>query len=213
MKAGRYKALSTQYRFLNWLQSSVLISLAVHWVFQGMLYMDRTERTYKLMIDVVLALAFVVGLGFSVANVAAGLLVGHSLNFVFNGQINVVLKNFGISRADAGSLMHYIDQLVGRVNAERSIAFAAAYGSLSRDMLGDKSDVDIRLLRRPGVMNGLRSVTFGLQERARALFTGIPLDLYVVDTERSLAKLRRDEPAFVLKPVHRSPTESRGDDA
>jgi hypothetical protein len=41
----------------------------------------------------------------------------------------------------------------------------------------------VRFIRYPGVWNGLRACWFTLGERTRALFSGLALDAYVLDSE------------------------------
>jgi hypothetical protein len=45
----------------------------------------------------------------------------------------------------------------------------------------------VRFIRHPGVWNGLRACWFTLSERTRALFSGVALDAYVLDSEVALA--------------------------
>jgi hypothetical protein len=49
-----------------------------------------------------------------------------------------------------------------------------------------------------GLANGIRACWFALKERTRAFFSGYPLDVYVLDSERPLDKLRADESPIVL---------------
>lgn len=199
MRQRRYKALQTSNPVLNHIQSSMVASLAVHWVFQGMLYMDRTERLFKIVLDAIIIAAFVVTFGFASQTLIIGFLIGHTLNFVFNGQINVVLKSFGISRVKKDGLLGFLDEFARRVDGEPSIFYAAAFGSVSREQLADSSDIDIRVIRAPGLLAALRSCVFVMVERTRAMLTGVPLDIFVLDNERGLAKLRADEPPLTIK--------------
>jgi hypothetical protein len=199
MRHRRYKVLQTSNPVLNYVQSNIIASLAVHWVFQGMLYMDRTERLFKMALDVIVVTTFLVTLGLSTHTLIIGFLVGHTLNFVFNGQINGVLKCFGISRASKGDLVRYLDEFARRVNGEPSICYAAAFGSVSRGQIGDSSDIDIRLIRAPGLLSAFRSCVLVMGERTRAFLTGVPLDIFLLDNELGLTKLRPDEPPRILK--------------
>ena len=199
MKPTRYKALKTENHFLNMLQSSITISLAVHWVFQGMLYMDRTERLFKLAVDAFIILLFVAVTGLSTNTLVAGFVFAHTLNFMFNGHINGLLKCFGISRASEEKLIRYFDAVSKRMHDEPSIRYAAAFGSLSRGELSDTSDVDIRVIRHPGFVHALQSCTFVFLERSRVLLTGVPLDIYVLDSRTGLSKIRADEPPQIMK--------------
>jgi hypothetical protein len=50
-------------------------------------------------------------------------------------------------------------------------------------------------------MNGIRAAWFLLKERTRALFSKFPLDMYVLDSERSLRdrRLKADEQPVLLE--------------
>jgi predicted nucleotidyltransferase len=175
-----------------------IVALSVHWVFQGMLNMDRTERLLRIGAEVVLMgislLLFVLAgkLPLIWAAVAA-FLVAHTLNFLFNGQIWVVLKHFGLVRHSRAEFDEYLCQLSERVMAEPSIEYAAAYGSLVRGEWRPTSDLDVRLVRKPGVVSSLRACWFVLQERTRALINKFPLDVFVLDGPELLAEMRDDE--------------------
>ncbi|MBI3242591.1 MAG: hypothetical protein HYZ49_09900 [Chloroflexi bacterium] len=188
-----------------WLQpllSNPVVALSVHWVFQGMTYMDRTERLFKLGIDLLLAVAlFPIMLGWSgrwpwACVLAVGL--AHTFNFLLNGQPWVVLKHFGRVRHSREEFEDYIAALTARAQAELSIAYLAVYGSPARGKWTPASDLDVRLVRQPGVMNALRACLLVLRERTRATFRRFPLDIYVLDSRAGLSKLRPDEPPRVL---------------
>jgi predicted nucleotidyltransferase len=72
------------------------------------------------------------------------------------------------------------------------------YGSLTRGELRPTSDLDVRLIRRPGLVNGLRACWFVLRERTRAHLTGFPIDFLVLDSPRLLKRMRPDEPPLVI---------------
>ena len=199
MKQRGYRAVASRSLVARYVQSSILLSLVSHWLFQSLLYMDRTERRFKLALNVLLTALFVQMAGPTLAHLVLGLLLAHTLNFIFNGQINAVLKNFGYSRTTLEDLMVFLQAFGERASREPSIRYAAAFGSLSRGELSDTSDVDIRVIRRAGLGHALRSCTFVLLERSRALFTGVPLDIYVLDSDVGLSRIRADEPAHILK--------------
>jgi predicted nucleotidyltransferase len=198
-RAHRYKVLTTDSRLVNRLQSSLVLALLSHWLFQGLLYMDRTERWFKVGLDAVLTILYLAVAGFYWPNLLIAISVAHTLNFLLNGQINVVFKNFGISGANEERLQHYLQGLGNRLQHEPSILYALAFGSLVRSELHDSSDLDIRVVRRTGISSGLRSCAFVLLERARATLNGIPLDVYVLDTEQRLSMMRSDEQPHYLK--------------
>jgi predicted nucleotidyltransferase len=177
------------------------IALGLHWVFQSLFYMDSTERRFKLSLDLLLTLAFAPALNLLLADGMAwvlGFLLAHTLNFLFNSQIWGVLKTYGYEQQPYAKFTQYLDQLGYRAAVEPSIDRLIVYGSLARQEWSPASDLDARILRKIGFLNGLRACWFLLKERSRALFNRFPLDLYVIDDINSLYKLRADEIGIVL---------------
>lgn len=169
--------------------------------------MDRTERLFKLATDLVLTLGLIaVGLDWPFA-----LIVAHTLNLLLNGQLNALLKNFGLVRVSIEQLEAYVVGLERRAQAEPSLGFAAIYGSLARAD-GRARDIDVRYIRAQGLWNGLRACAWNARERMSAMLGGIPYDGYVLDSAMPLGRLRQDEKPRVLKgllPSARDPDEPR----
>lgn len=197
----RAKTVDVKSRFVKRLLQNFWFALFAHWVFQGLLYMDKTERAFKISIDLFVMSIYVFAFGLSFETILVGLMFGHTLNFVFNGQINVVLKNFGLIRNDERKLKCYLASLQVRIRLRKSVCFGAVYGSLSRSELRDTSDLDIRLVRNKGLIYALDACLFVAMERTRAFMSGIPLDIYVCDSRLTVRGLNPKEiaNAFVLK--------------
>ena len=178
-----------------------LPAILVHWLFQGLLYMDATERAFKLSIDLALTALFSVVLVQWLpwyTSVGVSLLLAHTINYLCNAQIYVVLKHFGDVRYTWEEVEAYIKGLKERIVNEPGIRYAAAYGSLARGEMKPTSDLDVRLVRGPGFINGVRACWFVLRERSRAFWRRFPLDIYVLDSPQPLQWLRPDEPGIVL---------------
>jgi hypothetical protein len=189
-----------QSPFLRLLARSPLLALAAHWALQGLLYMDRTERWAKLGLDLGLALFTRLLLGRSLPALvawSAAVVIAHTANLLLNGHLWGVLKHCGLvhhSRRDFG---RYVEGFLGRALNEPAIESVWICGGLSREAWSPASDLDARLLRRPGAIYGARACWHLLRERSRALWARFPLDAYVVDSGAGL--LRRgisltDEP-------------------
>jgi predicted nucleotidyltransferase len=182
-------------------QMPVTVAVAIHWTMQSMLYADPTERRFKLFLDALLTATG--GLIFSrwwpkpIAWPAAFLLA-HTLNFLSNAQLCALLKNYGFISHNYEEFEEYVQQLRKRAEREHSLRSTVIYGSLSRQAWSPSSDLDLRIIRHPGFINGVRSCWFLLRERTRALINGFPLDAYVLDSTDSLKKLRSDEKAIYL---------------
>lgn len=180
---------------LRCLLRSPLAALAAHWLFQGLLYMDAAERRFKLLLDVLLTVLMAIPLLLCFRGRtawAAAFLLAHTLNFLLNGQLWGVLKHYGIGRLSRAGFHSYLCRLACRIGNEPSILWAGVYGSLVRGNWSSTSDLDIRLVRKPGVINALRACLFVLSERSRALIRRCPLDIYVLDDLGQLAAMRED---------------------
>jgi predicted nucleotidyltransferase len=164
--------------------------------------MDPTERRVKLGLNLILALLF--GWLFkrrlpSLPAFGLGLLTAHSLNFLFNGQIYGVLKHFGGVRHSWDEFNREVERMRDVVAEEPDILYAAAYGSLARSEWSPTSDLDVRVVRAPGLRSALRTSWFAIRERTRANFKGFPLDLYVLDSYESLLRMSEKEPVELTR--------------
>ncbi len=178
-----------------------LPALISHWTFQSLFYMDNTERLFKLGLDVVLT----AGIAYLLkpwmpwrAALLAAFIIAHTLNFLFNGHLWGLLKNYGLVQTTREAFERYVHGLSWRARQERSIQHLYVYGSLARQEWSASSDLDARLVRRPGFVYALRACWFVLCERSRALVARFPLDLYVIDRTNNLHNLRSDEKAVDL---------------
>jgi thymidylate kinase/predicted nucleotidyltransferase len=172
-------------------------ALFVHWLFQGLFYMDPTERRVKLGLNLILTLLF--GSLFktrlpSLPAFGLGLITAHTLNFLFNGQIFGVLKHFGGVRHTWEEFNSEVERMRSVIAKEPDIVYAAAYGSLARSQWSPTSDLDLRLVRAPGLRSAIRTSWFAIRERARANFKRFPLDLYVLDSYDSLMRMSEKDP-------------------
>lgn len=174
-----------------------VIAAGGHWLFQSMLYMDRSERRFKLALDAVLAIVFALLLSiwweWPVA-IVTGIFVAHTLNFIFNAQMCALGANYGLVHLAPGQLTAYAQAIGRRARQNPAIVYAAVCGSLAHDAGRSDSDLDVRILRRPGLINGLRAAWFILTERSRSLFNWFPLDIYLFDSDEAVrAKLKSHE--------------------
>lgn len=174
--------------FLGRLARRPAVAVASHWLFQSVFYMDRTERTFKLGLELTLLLAFGMGLApLLPAEVAwlLALVLAHSVNFLCNGHLWGALKHYGLVQHSYEEFDAYVQHLGERVRREPSILRSTVIGSVSRGAWKPTSDIDVRLVRRAGLSNGLRACWFVMGERTRALLAGFPLDMYVLDNVAS----------------------------
>lgn len=178
-----------------------VLAVILHWIFQSLFYMDPTERWFKISLDYLMAGAIAMVLRLFLAPLAAlavAIALAHTINFLLNGQLWGVLKHYGLVYTTPQAFEQYLSGLSLRALKEPSIQNLYVYGSLARQEWSPLSDLDVRLVRHPGVLNGLRACWFVLKERSRALLARFPIDIYVMDQASSLNKLRPDEPAVAI---------------
>ena len=164
--------------------------------------MDTSEKIFFALLDCIFCILFFFLAAASfvspVYSMLMGVVTGHTLHWLFDGHFYVLLKKLGYAHTEASQFDDYIAKLTQRAKREPSVAAVAAFGSLSRGQLTPKSDLDVRVIRHPGVVNGLKACFFTFLERSRALLVSLPLDIYTLDNIRGLKKLRSDEPPVIL---------------
>lgn len=168
------------------------------WLFQGILYMDKTERIFKICIDVILFVIFSILLKHINVplNFILAFFIAHTINWILNGHIYVLFKNLELVNTRKIEFENYLDSLEQKAINESSIICVVLFGSLSRDELDEMSDLDVRIVRRSGVVNGIRSSFFVMRERLESFFKRFPLDIYLLDDYKGFSKL--DEDGIVL---------------
>jgi hypothetical protein len=174
----------------RWLLRNPLLAMASHWTFQSLLYMDTTERWFKIGLDVILTVVIGAGLSLWLTWPLAGLiafLLAHTLNFLFNGHLWGALKHYGLVTMPPEVFECNLRSILKRAQTEPAIRRVLVGGGVARGNWTPASDIDVRFIRHPGVWNGLRACWFTLSERTRALFSGVALDAYVLDSEVALA--------------------------
>lgn len=203
-KLSPYGYAKTDRAFSQRLFGLPFVAIASHWVFQSILYMDTTERIFKLLVDVVLtipiALFFWAWMPSALAIMLA-LVIAHTLNFLFNGQLWGILKHYGYVTHTFAEFFQYLQGFSDRLTNEQAFSSAVIIGGLSREIWAPNSDLDIRLIRLPGIKNGILASFFTLKERTRALYHKFPIDIYVFDSRKPLFKNCSDESFFTLQDV------------
>lgn len=161
------------------------------WIFQGLLYMDATERFFKILLNALLFFPFYLIFKIyapTILSIVLALVLAHTLNWIFNGKIFVALKHLKVTKTQRKQFIQYLVNLKRKVKKENSILAVATFGSLSRKELKNISDLDVKIIRKPGIVNGFRSCFFVFLEKSKASLSKFPLDIYVLDSANSLLK-------------------------
>jgi predicted nucleotidyltransferase len=158
--------------------------------------MDRTERAFKISLELCLAAwAYVLASRVPIQRrhrLGLALLIAHTANLLANGHLRAAMKWHGHSY-DPDVRDRSITAIARRLARLGSVQDVFIYGSLSRGDFGPSSDLDLRVLRTPGAMNGIAACGAVAAERFRAMVTGVPLDIFVWDSPSRAQSMRQDE--------------------
>lgn len=177
-----------------------------NWIHQGFFYLDRTEMFFRVIWELIpFSLCFyflteMTSLNRLLVIFISGI-VSHTLNWIFNDNFWTCIMFTFPKVLNPGEIktIEYLSKLQERLNKKKFITGCMIYGSLSRNEWKTKSDLDMRVLREPGVINGLLSYLFVFKERVIAVIKRQPLDLYLADNISFLRKMRKDEFPIFLK--------------
>ncbi len=185
------------------LVQNLAVVLAVNWLMQGMRGMQRKELGFRLLLEGGVAALFfapltAAGLDPPLALIVAPVLA-HTAGFLFNGQLWVCMRYASFWRRDPAALDAFLGETAARLRGLGWLAEAFCIGSLGAGgHAGPRSDIDLRLVFPPGPGGWIRTNLLLLELRSRALFRGIPLDLYAYDDLAPLARLRPGEGVTLL---------------
>ena len=184
------------------LMQSCLFILAVNWCLQGMRGMDRKELSFRLGLELLLALALAVLLSRTGAQPALplGLLAAHTASFTLNGQVWVCARYCRWYRREPAALDRFLHTVAEELCHLPWLREAVCIGSLGRTGLagGYRSDLDLRLVFPAGTAGWLRVNLLLLRLRTRAFLGRIPLDLYAYERPERLRRFDQRERLLVL---------------
>lgn len=183
-----------------------LINIPRNWLHQAITYMDSGELLFRVAIEAfeMVAIYCLIRWVAPDMSVAASLILGgvfvHTWNWITNGLFWVViiqtfprLENPGASRT-----VKFIGEMTERLKRSGHISGLAVYGSISRGAWHQRSDIDMRILRRRGFLSLIQAALLTMRERFYALLAGQPMDVYLADDTDFLTKLRSDEVPLLL---------------
>jgi hypothetical protein len=172
-----------------------------NWLLQGMRYMNAHEVALKLSLDALPTLLMVWTFDWweSPGKILMCLLLAHSLNWILNGHIFVLMRYVYPVPKTSQDFDRYVQRLKEQAQRSVSIDGVAIYGSYCRGQLHEFSDLDVRVIVRGGFLNGMAGAWFCLRERFMAFFAIFPLDIYCCVGTRCLDRLRDDELPVILQ--------------
>jgi len=186
LKEGKYRA------FRN---------IPIGWVLQALHSTDRSERLFRVCIEVVIWLAIYVAVKSFAPAMDAGLAlltafaISHTLMWLLTGNFWVYMLDSFLWVRNPG-----IDGVVQFTQFTRSVFTTVdcvdailIYGSMCRGQLHGRSDLDLRVVRRTDSWKGLIALPLGFLVRMYSFFVYMPVDLEVVDSMAFVRKQMRDD--------------------
>jgi len=168
----------------------------IGWTLQAVHVLDKKERNFRITIEMIPIICFLLLLLFSVISLpifVLFVLILHTCFWLFDStwlvgyrEINTKFKGKGIQ-----SVIDFTDWAVEELKNYDNISTITIYGSICRHMYHDRSDFDFRIVQTSG---DLRTFFKMIQLRAVAIWKyKIPIDLKLVDSVDFLKNEMRDD--------------------
>ena len=186
---------------MNALRNEAWITHAIHST-------DFSERLFRIIIEILLILLcfnFVITRGPLKADILGSLVLSifasHTIMWLLDGNFWVYMldsfnwvKNPGINR-----ILSYV-RMCRRIFQVADMCNAILiYGSMCRSEFHNRSDLDLRVIRRTDSWLGILCLPMGFFLRVLSFFIMLPLDLQVADSMTFLRKqMRKDEFPIVV---------------
>lgn len=146
--------------------------------------MTIDEMAFRFSIELGLIAPIFVALSFFVdapIAIISSVFIAHTINWSLNGNFWSTQKFFG-KKQDPKVFAEFLVMVRNRASLHsESVIAIAAFGSLSRRKFSTASDLDMRIVRKRGMLNWIKANSFALKLRAIAFATAFPLDLFVLD--------------------------------
>jgi len=181
------------------------VKAARYVIWQGMSYMDSSERMWRLFCLAFVTAIFMVPVKIFLSagwmfSVVISVILAHLVNFVLNAAFwSIAICDLKLFQPKGKRYLYqYLKELRKRATCCDAIMCYCAFGSIARYNFHDASDLDMVLVKKPGMLNAVRVFKFVLAERLYALLHKVPIELWVGDSPKFLNRLRPDEVPVVV---------------
>lgn len=189
-------------KYLSWIQ------IFTNWLMQGILHADRSEKIYKIGFTVffwVLSFALLVlQSDFSIVkSVFFGFIIAHSINWIINNNLYVLLvhrmKWLKTTKYDLFNQLSTIQHRLQDITDKDWILYSVSHGGICKGTLNSHSDIDVSIIRKPGLKNMIHAILFYVKEKKYADIKGVPLDIFICDSpENCIERSKRQKNPIVL---------------
>lgn len=183
-------------------------NLLRNWIHQGFFYLDYAEKIGRIAFEFVPVILLVSISSFfcetklpSTLVWLIALLFVHTANWIVNDNwwACVLFAFPHLKNPGERKTCSYLNNMAERLKHNTAISGVMIYGSVSRNQWHERSDLDVRFLRKEGMLNGIKAVLTTSSERLIAFLLKQPLDVYLADNKEFLKKMRTDEYPIFLK--------------
>ena len=193
MKEGKYRA------FRN---------IFIGWVTHSNHGRDKTERFVHWFMEVLIWFLIFIGLSkvsslhfLNWQTFAISFFITHTLWWGINGNLHVYfLDSFKcVGNAGIHKIVDYISWVSNEMIKTEAVDAVLIYGSFCRSSFHNRSDLDLRIIRRINAPNTVKLFFLSIYARVVSFYIGVPTDLQVVDSMDFLnVQMRKDEHPIVV---------------
>jgi predicted nucleotidyltransferase len=192
----------------KWGRFIFIRNLIVGWITHSLQDRDKSEIVLHVFVEfIIMAITFSY-FSLQIQSMFLALVysffVSHTFMFIFDGQFYPYIHDSFKSMNNAGinEAVLYLSKVRSHYINSSSVSAVLVYGSFCRQEFRLRSDLDIRVIRRKGILNLLKSILIGFKLRYLSILKKLPTDLLIVDSLEFVRKQMRDDEkpvALVLK--------------
>lgn len=169
----------------------IFLQFFTNWIFQGIFHADFSERNYKILftlsITAIICLVYFLKTdNINLVNFSISFIIAHSSNWIINCNFFVLLVHrTRIKKISKNKLFNHLIFIRNRFSKLKNrdwILYCVSHGGICNGTMNEHSDIDISIIRKPGIINFIRSIFFYVKEKKIADYKGIPLDIFICDT-------------------------------
>lgn len=182
------KKIILESKALRWLL------IFTNWLYQGIPHSDKTEKIYKISFTLFFWVLFFFMLPFVwevtlIYRLVASFIVAHSLNWMINcNHFVIFVHRMKWLKTSKNKLFMHLRFIQKKLETRTWILFAISLGGISRGTMSEHSDIDVNIIRKPGVKNAVLALIFIAIEKMRADYHRIPLDIMISDSVEDCIK-------------------------
>ncbi|HHC78452.1 MAG TPA: hypothetical protein ENK46_01115 [Flavobacteriia bacterium] len=200
MSSLKDKIFSNKY--LRWLQ------IFTNWLMQGILHADMSEKIYKigftLFFGAIFFSLFYFQFNISIfKSIVLGFIIAHTINWFVNCNFYVLfvhrMRWLKTSKPELFNQLTAIRQRLEKMPDKDWILYSVSHGGICKGTLNKHSDIDVSLIRKPGLKNMVKAILFYVKEKKYADIKGVPLDIFICDSpENCIQRSKRQKNPIVL---------------